>query len=361
MEGDRGGHQQDPGRDLSRRRAARGRACHRDPGRPRRPRPRHGRVHAQAPQPWCAPATCPMRPEPGSAGSGSISWAATFRPCSPGDGRERLRRGGGNPARRNAPRLGGLRAVSTSPAWSNFESARVRIDPSGDVLVHSGMSTQGQGQATTFAQIAADVLGADVDRVSVALGDTALLSFGRGAFASRGAIMGGSAVFEAATASAGTGPPDCGATPAGRGRRTRHRRRSHRAADRRATPGLRSARWPARVAPGGPLFDGGAGLEAETVWRADRPATLAFSVHVARVAVDPRNRFGRGRGLCDRPRYRTRAQPRDRRGPGRGRSGRGDRQRAACRDGLLARRPAAYPDARRLPCGHGGRHPPLRV
>ena len=82
----------------------------------------------------------------------------------------------------------------------NFESARVRIDPSGDVLVRSGMSSQGQGQATAFAQIAAEALGAEVDRVSVAMGDTALLSFGRGAFASRGAIMGGSAVHEAATA-----------------------------------------------------------------------------------------------------------------------------------------------------------------
>ena len=60
----------------------------------------------------------------------------------------------------------------------NFESARVGIDPSGDVIVHSGMSSQGQGQATTFAQIAADALGADVDRVSVAMGDTALLAFG---------------------------------------------------------------------------------------------------------------------------------------------------------------------------------------
>ena len=168
----------------------------------------------------------------------------------------------------------------------NFESARVRIDPSGDVLVHSGMSTQGQGQATTFAQIAADVLGADVDRVSVALGDTALLSFGRGAFASRGAIMGGSAVFEAARAlrarvldiAARLLQHEAAALDIVGGRILRR------------TGGdteLTLDEVARAVAPGGPLFDGGAGLEAETVWRADRPATLAFSVHVARVAVDP--------------------------------------------------------------------------
>ena len=167
----------------------------------------------------------------------------------------------------------------------NFESARVRIDPSGDVLVHSGMSSQGQGQATTFAQIAAEILGAEVGRVSVALGDTALLSFGRGAFASRGAIMGGSAVFEAARALRGRVlgiaaqllQDETGELDIAGGRIVR----------RGGDAGLTLGAVARAVAPGGPLFDGGAGLEAETVWRADRPATLAFSVHAARVAVDP--------------------------------------------------------------------------
>ena len=168
----------------------------------------------------------------------------------------------------------------------NFESASIRIDPSGDVRVASGMSSQGQGQATTFAQIAAGALGADVERVSVALGDTALLPFGRGAFASRGAIMGGSAVFEAA--------------------KTLRERTLAIAAlllqDDRAGLGISAGRILRRdgtdsglgigdaaraLAPGGALFDGGAGLETETVWRADEPATLAFSVHAARVALDP--------------------------------------------------------------------------
>ena len=168
----------------------------------------------------------------------------------------------------------------------NFESARVRIDPSGDVLVHSGMSSQGQGQATTFAQIAAEALGAETDRVSVAMGDTALLSFGRGAFASRGAIMGGSAVLEAARAlrfrtleiAAQLLQDEAGALDIVGGRILRRNG---------GDTGLTLGDAARAVAPGGPLFDGGAGLEAETVWRADRPATLAYSVHAARVAVDP--------------------------------------------------------------------------
>ena len=168
----------------------------------------------------------------------------------------------------------------------NFESARVRVDPSGDVRVHSGMSSQGQGQATTFAQIAAEALGAEVDRVSVAMGDTALLSFGRGAFASRGAIMGGSAVHEVATVlkarvleiAAQLLQDAAGELDIVGGRIVRRNG---------GDTGLTLGEVAGAVAPGGPLFDGRAGLEAETVWRADRPATLAFSVHAVRVAVDP--------------------------------------------------------------------------
>ena len=168
----------------------------------------------------------------------------------------------------------------------NFESAGIRIDPSGDVRIRSGMSSQGQGQATAFAQIAADTLGVDIDRVSVALGDTALLPFGRGAFASRGAIMGGSAVFEAARTlrarTLGIAARLLQDDPAGLdiadGRILRRGG---------TDSGLAVGDAARAIAPGGPLFDGAAGLEAETVWRADEPATLAFSVHAARVALDP--------------------------------------------------------------------------
>ena len=229
----------------------------------------------------------------------------------------------------------------------NFESARVGIDPSGDVIVHSGMSSQGQGQATTFAQIAADALGADVDRVSVAMGDTALLAFGRGAFASRGAIMGGSAVLEAAGALRARTLEAAAHSP-GRSRRARVGVGRSVSGGTAAEPGSRWAGWRARSRPAGRCCDGGSGLEAETVL-ARRPARDARLFGPCGAGGGrPGNRFGRGRGLYDRPRYRARAQSRDRQRPGRGRRGGGDRERAACRDDLRARRSAAHIDPRRL-------------
>ena len=148
------------------------------------------------------------------------------------------------------------------------------------------MSSQGQGQATIFAQIAAETLGAGIDRVSVALGDTTLLPFGRGAFASRGAIMGGSAVLEAARTlrarilaiAAQLLQDEAAGLDIAGGRILRRGG---------ADTGLGIGDAARAATPGGPLFDGKAGLEAETVWRAERPATLAFSVHAARVAIDP--------------------------------------------------------------------------
>ena len=61
----------------------------------------------------------------------------------------------------------------------NYESARVAIDGSGHVTVRSGLTSQGQGQATTCAQVCAEALGVGIDDVTVRLGDTDLLSFGR--------------------------------------------------------------------------------------------------------------------------------------------------------------------------------------
>ena len=233
----------------------------------------------------------------------------------------------------------------------NFESARVRIDPSGDVRVHSGMSSQGQGQATAFAQIAAEALGAEIDRVSVAMGDTALLSFGRGAFASRGAIMGGSVVHEAARAlrartleiAAQLLQDDAEELDIAGGRIVR---RSG------GDTGLALGEVARAVAPGGPLFDGGCGARGgDRVAR--RPAGDARLLGPRGAGGGrPRDRLGRGRGLCGRPRYRARAKPHDRQGAGRGRRGGRDRERALYRDGLRARRPAAHAHACRLSRGH---------
>jgi len=79
-----------------------------------------------------------------------------------------------------------------------FESARVRVDAGGRITAWSGVSTQGQGLETTLAQVAADELGVTPEDVAVIMGDTAGVEHGTGSFASRAAVVGGSAVALAA-------------------------------------------------------------------------------------------------------------------------------------------------------------------
>jgi carbon-monoxide dehydrogenase large subunit len=79
-----------------------------------------------------------------------------------------------------------------------FESARVRVDAAGRITAWSGVTTQGQGLETTLAQIAADELGVTPEDVTVITGDTAGVEHGTGSFASRAAVVGGSAVALAA-------------------------------------------------------------------------------------------------------------------------------------------------------------------
>ena len=76
-----------------------------------------------------------------------------------------------------------------------WESATVRIEPSGQVTVHTGISPHGQGEETTFAQIAADELGVSMDDVVIVHGDTAIVQYGIGTFGSRGTAVGGTAMF----------------------------------------------------------------------------------------------------------------------------------------------------------------------
>ncbi len=83
---------------------------------------------------------------------------------------------------------------SAMPA-GGWESATVRIEPTGKVTVLTGSSPHGQGQETTFAQIAADVLGLEPDDVQVVHGDTAAVPYGIGTFGSRASAVGGTAVY----------------------------------------------------------------------------------------------------------------------------------------------------------------------
>lgn len=79
-----------------------------------------------------------------------------------------------------------------------YEGARVTVEPSGSVRLATGVGTQGQGHFTTFAQLVAEVLGVDVASVQVSTGDTREFNWGTGTFASRGAVVAGSACHAAA-------------------------------------------------------------------------------------------------------------------------------------------------------------------
>ena len=75
-----------------------------------------------------------------------------------------------------------------------WESALVRVHPTGKVTVFSGSSGHGQGHHTTFAQLAAAELGVPVEDVEVVQGDTDKVQMGTGTFGSRSAVCGGNAI-----------------------------------------------------------------------------------------------------------------------------------------------------------------------
>ena len=94
---------------------------------------------------------------------------------------------------------GEICAIGPSPATpaGGWESATVKIEPSGKITVMTGASPHGQGEETTFAQIVADELGVDIDDVVVLHGDTAVVQYGIGTFGSRGTAIGGTALYYA--------------------------------------------------------------------------------------------------------------------------------------------------------------------
>jgi carbon-monoxide dehydrogenase large subunit len=79
-----------------------------------------------------------------------------------------------------------------------FESATVRVHPTGDVTLLMGTHNHGQGHETTFAQIVSEKLGVPFDNVQVVFGDTDKVQFGLGTYGSRSLAVGGSALVKAA-------------------------------------------------------------------------------------------------------------------------------------------------------------------
>ncbi|MDP9252039.1 MAG: xanthine dehydrogenase family protein molybdopterin-binding subunit [Chloroflexota bacterium] len=83
--------------------------------------------------------------------------------------------------------------------WGGYESARIRVHPTGAVQVFTGTSPHGQGHETSWAQIAADAIGVTPNDVEVRHGDTfESPGMGVGTFGSRSLAVGGIAVHNAA-------------------------------------------------------------------------------------------------------------------------------------------------------------------
>ncbi|HXX79607.1 MAG TPA: molybdopterin cofactor-binding domain-containing protein, partial [Ktedonobacteraceae bacterium] len=78
-----------------------------------------------------------------------------------------------------------------------YESARVRVEQGGTVMVYTGSSPHGQGEETTFAQIVSEEFGIPIDDIVVLHGDTDSTPEGRGTYGSRSTAVGGAAVYNA--------------------------------------------------------------------------------------------------------------------------------------------------------------------
>jgi CO/xanthine dehydrogenase Mo-binding subunit len=102
-------------------------------------------------------------------------------------------------ARDEGRRVGiGIVAYVEGTGIGPYEGARVQVQQSGRVSVATGIGTQGQGHYTSYAQIVAEQLQLDIDKIDLVTGDTDQFHWGTGTFASRGSVVAGNAINEAA-------------------------------------------------------------------------------------------------------------------------------------------------------------------
>ena len=102
-------------------------------------------------------------------------------------------------ARKEGRKIGiGIVAYVEGTGIGPYEGARVQVQQSGRVSVATGIGTQGQGHYTSYAQIVAEQLQLDIDKIDLVTGDTDQFHWGTGTFASRGSVVAGNAINEAA-------------------------------------------------------------------------------------------------------------------------------------------------------------------
>lgn len=91
----------------------------------------------------------------------------------------------------------GLAIAIKAGATTGLSNAMVRLLADGSVWVYAGTSDMGQGARTIFAQLAADALGAPLDRISIVMGDTSMVPFDLQTSASRSTVFMGNAIGRA--------------------------------------------------------------------------------------------------------------------------------------------------------------------
>jgi carbon-monoxide dehydrogenase large subunit len=115
-------------------------------------------------------------------------------------------------ARQRGKRLGvgvvpfvAVSGVGPSPRMSKegmlggtWESANIKVHPTGEISVAIGSKPHGQGHETSFAQVVSDELGVPVNMIEVLHSDTKRAPFGQGSYGSRSFSVGGAAVLRAA-------------------------------------------------------------------------------------------------------------------------------------------------------------------
>jgi aerobic carbon-monoxide dehydrogenase large subunit len=96
----------------------------------------------------------------------------------------------------------GAHGTSVLAAWGRpivpgYEQANVRLTPDGEIEIHVGTHSHGQGHETTYAQVAHEILGVDFEKIKVVQGDTLYTPYSTSTWGSRSMVHGGGAVARA--------------------------------------------------------------------------------------------------------------------------------------------------------------------
>jgi carbon-monoxide dehydrogenase large subunit len=161
----------------------------------------------------------------------------------------------------------------------------LRFDPGGNVTVVAGTFNHGQGHATTYAQLVAEWLGVPFENIRFVQGDTDQVPFGRGTYAARSSMIGGSALRKAADAIIEKARPMAAALMEASAEDVEFSSGHFRVIGTdRAMPMAEVAR--AFYYPMGITDQFGVGLEASGTW-STTPENFPNGCHVCEVEVDP--------------------------------------------------------------------------